>query len=202
MNTKAGSYSSQQTIISGPNLDIDPASQTSHLITTPEALYEHYTFSGRIRAKCFSQIQPTIPLGSSWFLANHNSPLSPMTSKISPGTYRRYGRPPSVCELSMLNSKRDAARNMTGRSFDSSVSESGVLMSIGESDIGSAETKGLVALGSKRSGVRRSRLAAVCSSNIRSKLNRGGPGRVASIPPEAVGGRVLAADRLPCAIPV
>lgn len=33
-------------------------------------------------AKCLDQIQPTRSLGSSWFLASHNSPFSAMTSKI------------------------------------------------------------------------------------------------------------------------
>ena len=42
--------------------------------------------SGRIRAKCFSQIHPTVFEESSWLRASHNSPFMPMTSKISPGT--------------------------------------------------------------------------------------------------------------------
>lgn len=34
------------------------------------------------RAKCLLQIQPTWSEPSSWFLANHSSPFSPMTSNI------------------------------------------------------------------------------------------------------------------------
>ena len=42
-------------------------------------------------AKCFVQIHPKFPAGSSWFLLSQSSPRMPTMSKISPGTYVRYG---------------------------------------------------------------------------------------------------------------
>lgn len=37
--------------------------------------------------KCLFQIHPTWHVASSWFLASHSSPFSPITSNISPATY-------------------------------------------------------------------------------------------------------------------
>lgn len=55
-------------------------------------------------AKCLFHIHPISLVESSWLIANHNSPCSAITSKISPVTYVKYRNPPCCRDLSMLNS--------------------------------------------------------------------------------------------------